>query len=208
LANKWSQRILSTLFLITGLFTTPTVLARPEKQVRKLILISELEKFFDNFHTVQKHELYRSAQLSAHSLKKYIKKYNIKTIINLRGPHHHSKWWEKERAIAQEYNIKLYNICMTARTFPTKESVKRLLYLYNHAPKPILIHCYSGADRTGEAAALWVLEQQKQSKKRALKQLSLKYRYIYANHPAKEKFIKSWDGINSYCEPHQRNTKT
>jgi hypothetical protein len=49
-------------------------------------------------------------------------------------------------------------------------------------------------DRSGEAAALWVLEEQGKPKKDALKHLSLKYGYLKFRRPKKHLLISIWQG--------------
>ena len=91
---------------------------------------------------------------------------------------------------------------MSARRLPHKKDLATLLNLYENAPRPILVHCHSGADRTGEAAALWILDQQKKRRKDALKQLRLKYGHLKFKRPSKRFFIKIWNGrkwaLNQY----------
>src|SRR5438067_1051286 len=58
-------------------------------------LIEIKDKISENFHTVEKKKLYRSAQLSPKVLKNYIKTYGIKTVINLRGVDHKAAWWQQ-----------------------------------------------------------------------------------------------------------------
>lgn len=160
----------------------------------RTIHLSPIQKTYNNFHTVEPGVLYRSAQLSRTILEKCIKKYHLKTIINLRGRNEHKKWWQQEKMLAQKYGLSFFDLSMNARSLPQKENLINLLAIYQNAPRPILIHCYSGADRTGEAAALWILEQQKKDKKTALKQLSLKYGHFPLRYPAKKFFIKQWQG--------------
>lgn len=158
------------------------------------IHINSIQKLIDNFHTVEKGALYRSGQLKPTHLKKYVKKLGIKTIINLRGTNQEKIWWQQEKNLTKELGVKFYNIPFNAGHFSSKENIYKLLYLYEHAPKPILIHCRDGADRSGEAAALWILEEQGKSKKEALKHLSLKYRYVKFYRPTKYCLIKMWQG--------------
>ncbi|MBD3273525.1 hypothetical protein GF385_04225 [Candidatus Dependentiae bacterium] len=150
----------------------------------------------DNFHIVENGNLYRSAQLSPKKLKKIIKEYGIKTIINLRGKNPDKNWWQNERIVAQELDVHFYNIPMRANSFPKKDHLLKLLDLYENTPRPIYIHCKAGSDRTGEAAAIYILEQMGGSKKQALKQLSLKYKHIELKYPKKKKLIKMWQGRN------------
>ncbi|KKQ48362.1 MAG: Protein tyrosine/serine phosphatase [candidate division TM6 bacterium GW2011_GWF2_38_10] len=157
--------------------------------------VPRLTRMLHNFHAVEPGVLYRSSQLSASMLSTIIKKYGIKTIVNLRGRNEHKAWWQTEQTIAQTHKVTFINIPMSAQHLPQKQHLITLLETYNTAPRPMLIHCYSGSDRTGEAAALWVLEQQKKGKHSALKQLSLRYGHIPRVYPAKRFFIKLWQGI-------------
>ena len=148
----------------------------------------------DNFHIVEKGKLYRSSQLSPEKLQTYIDEYGIKTIINLR---HNDEFgsdgiMEKEKAHAAKNSVLFYNIPMDAYSLTPKEQIEELLMLYLVAPKPILIHCWAGADRTGEAAAFWVLlndylyskNDKHSSIAKALEQLTLSrghFRIIFPN---------------------------
>lgn len=151
------------------------------------------EKIIDNFHAVEKGLLYRSKQLSCKKLRAYVERFNIKTIINLRGKNKSALWWHQEKKCVQELGIKFFNIASNASRPSTKHEICQILSLYDHAPKPILIHCYSGSDRTGEAAALWCLDQQN-NRKAACKQLSWRFGHIQSRRPYKIKLIKVWSG--------------
>lgn len=148
----------------------------------------------DNLHEVEKNTFYRSRQLTPKRLLKFIKKLGIKTIINLRGVNKDKSWWVNERDLAKEYKVNFFSIPMSAQRLPHRNDLIKLLYLYKYAPRPILVHCMSGADRAGEASALWVLDQQKKSKKEALRQLSFKYGHFSFYRPSKHYFIKLWKG--------------
>ncbi|MFH1254594.1 MAG: tyrosine-protein phosphatase [bacterium] len=193
-------RILIVFFLSTNL------LAATGDKVR----INDLKKLFDNFHSVQSGALYRSAQLKPSRLRKYIQKFGIKSVINLRGVNEKTKWWQAEKATLEKLNVHYYNIPFSACHFSSKENLHKLLYLYKHAPKPILIHCRDGADRSGEAAALWVLEQQGKRKKDALKHLSIKYGYLRFRRPEKYFLISIWQGekwLNQKYDPESYASK-
>jgi protein tyrosine phosphatase (PTP) superfamily phosphohydrolase (DUF442 family) len=148
----------------------------------------------DNFHTVERGALYRSRQLGPKKLTQYVKKYGIRTIVNLRGRNEFSSWWKKELSMADSLGVMFFNISMNSRVLTSKEDLIKLFTLYENAPKPILIHCFGGADRTGEAAALWVLDQQNKSKHKACKQFSMWFGYFKSRRPAKKFLIKLWKG--------------
>ena len=167
----------------------------PKKRIR----INSIRMLLDNFHAVESGKIYRSRQIPASRLARYIQKLHIKSIINLRGKNEHTRWWQQEKMVAEKHGVKLYNIPMTARCLSKRRELVRLLYLYHHAPRPILIHCQSGSDRTGEAAALWKLCQQKKSKREALTHLSIKYGHLRPLRPAKYFFISQWGGTKWLC---------
>lgn len=173
-------------------------LNRVNEIAQKTVLRSEVslnERVLYNFGVVRKKQLYRSAQLPADVLDHYMKYFNIKTVINLRGQHPEEAWWRDEKAVVERNGGTLFNISLNADRLTSKSKLLKLLEIYDTAPRPILIHCLGGVDRTGEAAALWVLEKQKKSKKRAAEQFSLfPYRHSTSKHPAKRFLIKIWQG--------------
>lgn len=143
----------------------------------------------DNFRTVEEGKLYRSAQLSAKTLEKYILDYHIKTVINLRGEQKTHQWWLQEKKITEKHQVAFHNLDMDSSQLPTRQHLITLLDLYQTAQHPTLIHCLHGINRTGLAAGIWVLDQQGKNKKEALKQLDQQ------KHPQKSKqafFINLW----------------
>lgn len=102
-------------------------------------------------------QIYRSAQLPISILQYYVKAKHIKTVINMRGPHPQSKWYQQEVNTMKKLGIKHYDIAMNAYKVPSKERMRKLIYLLIMAPKPILVHCLGGADRSGFACALAII---------------------------------------------------
>jgi protein tyrosine phosphatase (PTP) superfamily phosphohydrolase (DUF442 family) len=148
----------------------------------------------DNFSIVQDGVFYRSAQLPASTLNSYIKQYGIKTVVNLRGEHPEEDWWRQEEAVMQQNNVCFFNIPMTASKLTSKKNIRAILNIFDTAPRPLLVHCHHGIDRTGEVSALWVLDQQHKSTSVAREQLTIWRRYIRMAYPAKDFLIKIWQG--------------
>ena len=67
---------------------------------------------------------------------------------------------------------------MSAQSELAQPEVERLLQVMRDAPKPLLIHCQGGADRTGLAAALYVAGIEGRDEEAAEAQLSLTYGHI------------------------------
>jgi protein tyrosine/serine phosphatase len=147
-----------------------------------------------NFHPITEGEAYRSAQLDREEFEYYINKYNIKSIINLRGENPQSPWYQEELGISAARHIKHYDISLSSSHKPTKEDVRKLIEIFRTAPRPVLIHCRAGADRSGLAAAMWKVIIDKEPKSEAEKQLSLVYGHLPVGKAcAMDRFFSSWD---------------
>lgn len=109
-----------------------------------------------NFHTVLPGKLYRSAQPSGEDILEWHQRYGIKTIINLRGPHPNRPWYEVERTVAESNGMTMIDYKMSAQRSLTADDVKELLGILAKAETPVLIHCRSGADRSGLVSAVYV----------------------------------------------------
>jgi protein tyrosine/serine phosphatase len=132
-----------------------------------------------NFHKVSD-ELYRSAQPNPYQLKNIIKKYNIKTVINLRGPEKIAIL-DLEREICKNMNINLIEIKYHSRGIPNFERVEKAKELFETIEYPALIHCKAGSDRTGLLSALYLYFIKKVDIKEAIKQLDF-IPYGHINH--------------------------
>lgn len=143
-----------------------------------------------NFHEIDAGKYFRSAQLSRDQFNKYIQKYKIKTVINLRGMNVDKKWYQQEmKAMADNPGVEHFDISMSAARLPHPQDLIQLLEIFKNAPKPLLVHCQAGVDRTGEASAIYTQEYMGWSKKDSLKMLSVRYGHIKAFKPAKSYFI-------------------
>ncbi|MGO4688871.1 dual specificity protein phosphatase family protein [Brevundimonas sp. 2YAF1] len=131
-----------------------------------------------NFHTVVAGELYRSAQPSGASIAAYQREHGVRAILNLRGENPHAAWYRNEVAAARRLGIQHIDFRMSARRGITKEEAWRLIDVMEQAPKPLLIHCESGADRSGLASALYLAAVKRYGEEIAERQLSIRYGHI------------------------------
>lgn len=128
-----------------------------------------------NFHEVVPGQLYRSAQLSAEQITYYQKEFGIRSIINLRGENNGKKWYDQEVAASRDLGIAHLNFKMSAKHMVSQDDAEKLIAIMRAAPKPLLIHCQAGADRSGLAASLYLAAIEHADEDRSETQLSLKY---------------------------------
>ncbi len=147
-----------------------------------------------NFHPITPGEAYRSAKLDREKLEQYIKKYNIKSIVNLIGEDPRKPWYQEELQVSAEHNIEHYDITLSATEEPTEENTRKLVEIFQTAPRPVLIHCKGGSDRSGLAAAMWKVVVDKEPKSEARKQLSILYGHLpFGKTSAMDHFFEQWD---------------
>jgi len=128
-----------------------------------------------NVHEVEPGQLYRSAQLSGNSLNQVIDHYGIRTVINLRGRNPDIKWYSDEIAVTTRRRVNHIDVAMSASKEPDRATIDQLIEAFKSAPKPILIHCKAGADRSGLASAIFELVIAHRTASDAEKQLSFYY---------------------------------
>ena len=131
-----------------------------------------------NFHIVAPDRMYRSRQLDQAELIHYINTYQIKSIVNLRGVNTGSDWYQDEIRVADELGVTHYDYGISANREVSDEDLNAIMDILRDAPKPILIHCKSGADRTGLIAALFQYAQGDKSAEDAAGQLSMRYGHL------------------------------
>jgi protein tyrosine/serine phosphatase len=131
-----------------------------------------------NFHTIVVGQAYRSSQMNAEQLTRVVQKYGIKSILNLRGENTTSDWHQTEIATSAKLNVTHYDRSLGSGTPLTLEQMDDLVTLLQQAPKPILIHCLGGADRSGLVSALYRFAIEGQKPDAADKELSIWYGHV------------------------------
>ena len=146
-----------------------------------------------NFHPITPGEAYRSAQLGGDKLAYYIRKFEIRSVINLRGENAGQPWYEEETETCRKLGVRHYDFGLSACKAPSPRKVEELLRLFRVAPRPVLIHCRGGADRSGLAAALWKVVIDGVPKSVAKRQLSIRYGHMpVGSTQALDVFFDKW----------------
>lgn len=128
---------------------------------------------YNNFHDLGG-GMYRCSQPSPAQIRKYHRRYGIRSIVNLRGFSEYGSY-ELEREVCRELGITLHDIRLHSRIPPNAARVRELRELFASMEYPALMHCKSGADRAGLGAALYRIFQLKQPVADVLDELSWRY---------------------------------
>jgi len=132
-----------------------------------------LRLVWSNFGVVVPGRLYRSNHPTPSRLGRMVRRHGIQTLVNLRGPCGNGSD-ALSRAKAARLGIGFVDAPLSSGRAPQRAQVLTVVEALRRSPEPILVHCKSGADRAGFAAALFLLLEGA-STARALRQLSLRH---------------------------------
>ena len=121
-----------------------------------------LSSEIDNWHQVSD-QLYRSAQPSRDGFSE-ISRLGIRSVLNLRALH-------DDEDEAAGFDLELYRVPMYAFKV-SEEKVIKALRIIRAAPKPMLVHCLHGSDRTGTLVALYRILFQGWSREAAIREMT------------------------------------
>jgi protein tyrosine/serine phosphatase len=135
------------------------VLARGFVLALALVLAAEAVRTGagSNFHTVAAHRCYRSAQPSPEALRVLAQTLGIRTVVNLRGLNDDEAWYHEERQAAERLALAFVDAGLWSSSPPSAEEFGDLVRAIDGSAEPILLHCQSGIDRSGFAAAVYLL---------------------------------------------------
>ena len=128
---------------------------------------------FNRFHRVSP-RLYRSGQPTPAQLRRWTRRYGLRTVINLRGRHPHATYGQ-EVAVCRELGLAYVDFRVDSRGAPPKDRMLQLLDMGDRLDYPALAHCKTGADRAGLFAAAFLHGVDLQPIGMAQRQLGLRY---------------------------------
>lgn len=98
----------------------------------------------------------------------------VRTVVNLRGQGSGGAILLEERA-CERAGVELIHLRMSSRGAPSAKRVLAFAALLDNLQRPVLLHCKSGADRSGFAAGLYLLLTGQGNVADAKAQLSWRY---------------------------------
>jgi len=163
-----------------------------------------------NFHEVEKGVIYRSSWLGAEGLEKAITRHGVKSVLNLCGEQPGDAWYDGETTVARRHGIVFRSLTFSAKHELDAKQMTELVAFLRDAPKPLLIHCRAGSDRTGLACAIYVAARGG-SYRDASEQLSLYYGHFpyfgsksVAMDVTLERYYKSVVGLSVVSQAESR----
>jgi tyrosine-protein phosphatase SIW14 len=163
--------------ITTGIFFIPScrILNRKDRNTKWATAVKNPR--LSNFYQVSD-SLYRSAQPGREDFNE-ITAYGIKSVLNLRH--------DRSDSLSAGVNrLKIYRVPVITASFSDAEMIEALRIIRN-APKPLLVHCRHGADRTGTVMALYRIIFQNWSKEEAIAEMKkggYRFHRRYKNIPA------------------------
>ena len=158
-----------------------------------------------NFHAVTEGQVYRSGQLDEDTLTHYIQKCGIKSILNLRGKNPDHGWYQVETRVAREMGVVHYDYAISAIHPLPNEKIGEILNILLAAPKPVLLHCKGGADRSGLISAVWQYAVEGKSAEEAADQLSARFGHVPFLEPDTRAMDDTfWRFVEEYQPPSER----
>lgn len=112
-----------------------------------------------NFHWVVPGEAARMAQAHFGGLAGFLRRHGIKAMINLRGRNPDVGWWRRERIACGQAGAEHFDVTLDSRKLPTRAMLVSLFDAFGAAPRPFVVKCSGGQDRTSLASALYILHR-------------------------------------------------
>jgi protein tyrosine/serine phosphatase len=130
-----------------------------------------------NFRTIVSGEAYRSGQMDAAQLSRVIQEYGIKSIIDLSAMDAPALY-QGEMKTAERLGVQHYDFSLSATNEIMVPQMDEIIRTLREAPKPVLIHCQAGSDRTGLVSALYCLTLKGETPAQADRELSVWYGHV------------------------------
>ena len=126
-----------------------------------------------NRHRIGGGKVWRSAQPGPHQLARF-RAEGVRTVISLRGGREHGSW-PLQREACERHGLTLVEFVLRSRDAPDKATILAAKSFFEGIEYPAVMHCKSGADRAGLAAALYLILHEGRPVAEAARQLSARY---------------------------------
>lgn len=153
------------------------------------------------FMTISEGKVYKSGVIPPDEIEDFVKKYNIKSIVDLRGPvtldkiNNPENWKQiraEQAAVAKIDGLNYYNI--PSEQVPKKDNLNKFYKVIDNPDNyPILIHCYHGIGRAQVYSAVYRIEKENWSNEDARTNAAFPVIFSsFDNGTPKGEFLKSY----------------
>ena len=112
---------------------------------------------WDHWDEVKRGVLFRSGQLTSDQLTEAVKRYGIRTVINLQWP---GEEMRAERSLTGELGVDFVNLPMPGDGLGEEWQFREILKVLDDPERrPALVHCARGTCRTGASVAFFRFER-------------------------------------------------
>lgn len=112
---------------------------------------------WDHWDEVKRGVLYRSGQLTPDQLTEAVRRYNIRTVINLQRP---GEEMAAERSLSGRLGVDFVNLPMPGDGLGEEWEFREILKILDDPERrPALVHCARGTCRTGASVAFYRFER-------------------------------------------------
>ncbi|MGE4352200.1 MAG: tyrosine-protein phosphatase [Bdellovibrionales bacterium] len=127
------------------------------------------------------------------------RRHGFASILNLRGINSNAGWYLDEKAASFAYQCDHNDLLVSSKRLPSRDTLIQMVDAFRTLPRPLLIKCAGGSDRTGLASAIYLLDIN------GMEALPEAYRHLtafpYLHIPkANQRWIREL--INFYAETH------
>ena len=95
-----------------------------------------------------------ASQPGAGEWRAVIQRLGVRSVINLRGARVSERWYVDELAACRELSVVHEDVRIKLDDWPPQHEVRRYVTLLEATPRPLLLHCKNGVDRSGWGAAV------------------------------------------------------
>ena len=110
-----------------------------------------------NLHPVIDGAVYRSAQPTPERIRSWTQEFGLRSLINLKGVEAGDLDDDAAAKAAHHAKLDTRYVRLSGRRWPSPAEVERLIANLDEVERPLLLHCLSGTDRSGLAAAIALL---------------------------------------------------
>jgi protein tyrosine/serine phosphatase len=130
-----------------------------------------------NVHSLSQGQVYRSGLLKPAGIEHLCRAHGVKSVLNLCGAGR-GQAYRAETNTAAALGLVHVDFKLSARRQLTELEMDNLVNIMRELPKPMLIHCTGGADRTSLACALYRYDVLRETPAAAANELSFWYGHI------------------------------